>query len=350
MSPRVRRSVAALHPGAAAAVMATGIVSTGFGTLGRTLLSRILLVVALVTGGVLAVGYVWRLVAFPRRMLVDLRDPARGFGFFTLVAAPNVLGMRLALGHHVAAAMVFGWGSVPVWVVLTYVVPGAMVVGRRREPVLRRSDGSWFLWVVGTQSLAAAAAVVAAAEPRLVPGLAPAAVALWGVGVVWYVILAVLLALRLLNRPVAPRALSPSYWVYMGATAIIVLAAAQIVAMPGAPPVLAETRLLVSGLAFLLWAFGTWWIPLLLIALIWRYAVRRVPLRYEPALWSVVFPLGMYATASADFGRATGMGFMVAIARAEIWFALAAWLAVVATVGVAAARPPNAAVSGCEVP
>lgn len=47
---------------------------------------------------------------------------------------------------------------------------------------------------------------------------------------------------------------------------------------------------------------------------------------------------------------ATGMGFMVAIARAEIWLALAAWLAVAATLGVAVARPPNAAVSGCEVP
>lgn len=344
MSPRIRHAVAELHPGYAAVVMATGIISTGFWSFGRIVLSRLLLAVALAAGGVLAVAYVWRLVAFPRRTLADVRDPGRGFGYFTLVAAPNVLGMRLALAHHVAAAIVLGSVSAPVWMVLTYAVPGAMVAGSR--PVLPRGDGSWFLWVVGTQSLAGAAATVAAAKPALLPVLAPYAVALWGIGVILYVILAVLLAVRLLHAPLTPRTLSPTYWVYMGATAIIVLVAAQILTLPGPLPVLAATRQVVSGVAFLLWAFGTWWIPLLLIAGVWRHVVHRAPLRYEPALWSIVFPLGMYATASTDFGHATGMGFMVTIAGAAIWLGLAAWLAVVAAVAVAVLRPRPGAVSG----
>ena len=36
----------------------------------------------------------------------------------------------------------------------------------------------------------------------------------------------------------------------------------------------------------------------------WRHRVHRVPLRYESSLWSVVFPLGMYAVASIYLGRA----------------------------------------------
>lgn len=336
---RIRQGIGELHPGYAAVVMATGIISTGFWSFGRTVLSRLLLVAALTAGGVLAAAYLWRLVAFPRRMLADLRDPGRGFGYFTLVAAPNVLGMRLALAHHVVAAIVLGTVSAPLWVVLTYAVPGAMVAASRRGPVLARGDGSWFLWVVGTQSLAGAAATVATVEPGLTPALAPSAVALWGIGAIWYVILAVLLAARLVRAPLTPRMLSPTYWVYMGATAIIVLVAAQILTLPGAPPVLAATRQVVAGLAFLLWAFGSWWIPLLVITGVWRHFVHGVPLRYEPALWSIVFPLGMYAMASTDFGRATGMGFMVGIARVEIWIGLAAWLAVTAGLGVALCRP-----------
>ncbi len=36
-------------------------------------------------------------------------------------------------------------------------------------------------------------------------------------------------------------------------------------------------------------AFGTWWIPLLIILGLWRYIRRHWPVTYEPALWSVVF-------------------------------------------------------------
>lgn len=338
---RIRQEVADLHPGYAALVMATGIISTGFFLFGWRVLSAILLVVAIVGFAVLLVAYCWRLVVFPRRVLADARDPGRGFGFFTLVAAPNVVGMRLALDHHVLAAAVLGLASLPVWLLLTYAIPGSMIVGHRQQPVLPRTNGSWFLWVVGTQSLAGAAATLAAASPGLRASLAPLAVTFWGIGVVLYLMLASLVTARLLDEPVTPHALSPTYWVYMGATAITVLAAAKILALPGTLPVLVSTRQVVSGLAFLLWAFGTWWIPLLLIFAAVRHLVRGAPPGYQPTLWSMVFPLGMYAAASANFGEATGVGFMVAIARVEIWVALAAWLGVAAAMGVALVRPPR---------
>ncbi|GGP03009.1 hypothetical protein LDL08_12150 [Nonomuraea glycinis] len=59
------------------------------------------------TFAVLLAAYVWRLVAYPRRALADARGPGRAFGYFSLVAAPNVLGIRLALDHHLAVGF---WG------------------------------------------------------------------------------------------------------------------------------------------------------------------------------------------------------------------------------------------------
>ena len=168
--------------------------------------------------------------------------------------------------------------------------------------------------------------------------LAPLAVALWGVGVVLYLMLAGLVTAHLLDEPVTPHALSPTYWVYMGATAITVLAAAKILALPADLPVLASTGQVVSGLAFLLWAFGTWWIPLLLFFAVWRHLVRGAPVSYEPTLWSMVFPLGMYAAATATYGRTRGLGFMVDIARVEVWAGFAAWLSVAVAMGAALLR------------
>ena len=52
------------------------------------------------------------------------------------------------------------------------------------------------------------------------------------------------------------------------------------------------------------WAFATWLIPVLVAAGWWRHVIHRVPLRYEATLWSIVFPLGMYAVAGIYLGRA----------------------------------------------
>ncbi|WP_030902452.1 tellurite resistance/C4-dicarboxylate transporter family protein [Streptomyces sp. NRRL F-5126] len=338
MSRHVPQVVADLHPGYGALLMATGIVSTGFHLFGWHVLSDIFLVLAFIAFALLLAGYVWRSVALPGRVLADALDPGRGFGYFTLVAGPNVVGMRLALDGHVLATAVIAAATVPVWITVTLFVPGSMVMGHRDEAVLSRTNGSWFMWVVGTQSLAGATAVVAAGIPDLTAALAPLAVAFWGIGVVLYLMLVGLVTVRLLDAPVSPHTLSPTYWVYMGATAISVLAAAAILALPARLPVLAVTGYVISGLAYLLWAFGTWWIPLLLAFGVWRH-LRGETVGYHPTFWSMVFPLGMYAAASADFGRAAGLGFMTDIARVEVWIGFAAWVAVAAAMGRSFALP-----------
>jgi tellurite resistance protein TehA-like permease len=194
--------------------------------------------------------------------------------------------------------------------------------------VLGGVNGTWLLWVVGTQSLAIAASALVPVWPSHVGLLAPGAIGLWGVGLVLYLLLVTLILLRWLTVPMTPAALGPPYWILMGATAITVRAGAQVLMLPHGLPVREATAGFVEGFSFVLWSFGTWWIPLLIVLGLWRHLKHHWTLAYETALWSVVFPLGMYSVATLSFGKVTRLGFMSPIAHVMLWVAVVAWVAV----------------------
>lgn len=143
-----------------------------------------------------------------------------------------------------------------------------------------------------------------------------------------YLLIVSLILLHWLTVPMTPQTLTPPYWILMGATAIIVLAGGRILGLPATLAAVKATAGFVEGFSFALWAFGTWWIPLLVVLGIWRHLRHHWPLTYEPALWSVVFPLGMYSVATLTFGHVTRLAFMEPLSRFMLWAAVAAWVAV----------------------
>ncbi|HEX5561980.1 MAG TPA: tellurite resistance protein permease, partial [Nocardioidaceae bacterium] len=96
----------------------------------------------------------------------------------------------------------------------------------------------------------------------------------------------------------------------------------------------AATRGLIAGASVVFWAFATWLIPALVAAGWWRHRTHRVPLVYEATLWSIVFPLGMYAVAGIYLGDADALPVVKAIGATELWVAFA----VFALVGAAMLR------------
>jgi len=324
---RAQSAVAGLAPGYFALVMASGIISVGMKLKGFEFISTALLFVCIVGFVILLCLMVWRFAAYRGAIIDDLLDPGRAFGFFTFVAGTNVLGVRLGMeGAHAATALLLGLAGTA-WLLLGYVVPWTAVLGKVERPVVATANGNWFIWVVASQSVAIAAASI---EPVFVTGrreLAVLAVMSWSVGVFLYAATAMVVSLRLMLYKFGPEELTPPYWVAMGALAITVLAGARIVEMADAPMV-AVTRDLVAGLSVMFWAFATWLIPVLLAAGWWRHRIRGIPLRYEASLWSVVFPLGMYAVAGIYLGEADRLPLVAAIGGAELWVALAACIAV----------------------
>jgi tellurite resistance protein TehA-like permease len=321
---RTRRAVEGLTPGYFALVMASGIISVGLHLEGHELLSRGLLLVCVTAFVVLLALTAWRFVAFRSAVNEDFTDPRRAFGYFTFVAGTNVLGVRLGMeGHYAATAVLLALSGLA-WLVLGYVVPWTAVLGHQERPVVESANGTWFTWVVASQSVAVAAATI---EPVFETGrreLALLAVLSWSVGVFLYAATGVLVSLRLMLYPFGPEELTPPYWVSMGALAITVLAGARIVEMADAPMV-AATRDLIAGLAVVFWAFATWLFPVLVAAGWWRHVIRKIPLRYEATLWSIIFPLGMYAVAGIYLGEADHLPVVGLIGRVELWLAAGAW-------------------------
>ncbi|SES50040.1 Tellurite resistance protein TehA [Pedococcus cremeus] len=325
---RVQQAARGLAPGYFALVMATGIISIGLRLKGILLPSTVMLYVCAVAFVVLAVLTVVRLVAYRAELRDDFLDPRRGFGFFTLVAGCNVLGARLAMEQHTGWTTALAVIALLLWVVLGYVVPWTAVLGRSARPVLSSANGTWFIWVVASQSVAVSAATLQPHAATWQRGpLAILAVFSWSVGIFLYAASGVFVSLRLMLYELKPTDLESPYWVSMGAAAITVLAGARIVEMASAPMVNA-TRGLVAGTSVVFWSFATWLIPPLVAAGWWRHRTHRVPLTYNATLWSMVFPLGMYAVAGIYLGQADRLPVVGTIGFAELWVALAVWVIV----------------------
>ncbi len=333
---KLRTTIRDADPGYFALVMATVIVSRAVQLDGFAWLSEVLLSIAVAAYVLLAVLYVWRLAAYRLEVRADAADPRRAFGFFTLTAGSAVLAARLAGDRPTAVAAVLLVIGAISWVLLGYGLPMLLAGGDAARPALAGVNGTWFLWPVATESVAVG---LTSLPPPVPQGVAALAVGCWAVGVILYLLVAGLVTAPLLAFPVRPSELTPAYWVAMGATAISVLAGAQILRLPPSPLQVA-VRATVAGLSVVLWAFGTWLIPLLVVLGVWRHLMRGVPLSYEPGMWSMVFPVGMYGVASHELGAALNVPWLVTLGRDEAWPALAVWAAIfLAMTGTLLRRP-----------
>ena len=332
-SLRAAALVERLPPASFSFVMATGIVAVaaseqGFG---RTALA--LFVIALAAWCALWLLSLLRLARHRSHVKRDLQDHARAPGFFTVVAGTAVLaGGFLTLDLSLPMALLLGIVAGLLWLLITYGLFAVLITGQRKPSLQDGISGAWLLAVVACQSLAVVCGLLSGHLPqpwRL--QLNFAAVALWLFAGVLYTWLIALIFYRYLFLRFAPADLTPPSWINMGAMAISTLAGTQLLANAPQAPLLAGLLPFLQGFTILYWATGTWWLPLLLALLAWRYLWRRDPSLADSLDWSAVFPLGMYSAATHQMAAVLPLGFLAGVARIFFWLALLAWAATVAT-------------------
>lgn len=325
--PGPRSVVRDLFPGIFAMVMATGIVAIGAQLLGVEWLGIGLHSLAVAMYVVLAVLLVARAVRYPHRLWDDLTSHARGFSYLTVVAGTGVLadGFGLLYGRWgVTAAL--GLVGLVLWLVLVYVALVAIIVGQRKPGLEQGINGTWFLLTVSTQSLAVLVALLLGRSGRHSDLLAFGGVAMFMLGVLLYVIVMTMVFLRWTFLRLTPDEADPPVWIAAGALAITVLAGSNLILAADASPRLAGLVPFLEGVVIMAWGTSTFWFPLMIAISVWRHVVRRYPLRYHPANWAMVFPLGMYGVATSRMRDAIDLDPLGWVPPLVLGVALAAWL------------------------
>ena len=321
---RIDRQIRRLYPGYFALVMATGIISNAALFLGHRGLSDFLLAVNLVAFPLLVLASAIRGIRFPREFLMDLTNPRLVFSFFTIVAASDVFGLQLVLRGFVEPAVVLWLFALMVWTLLGYLSFGVLTFVNT-DSGADVVHGGWLIAIVGIESLVLLGAQVAPYFGAFAPLTFVTIYALWGIGIVFYGIFITLFSYRLFFLHIESADITPLLWVVMGAAAISTNAGSTLILTDPRMPFLLDLRPFVDGTTLILWAWGTWWIPLLVILGIWKYLVRKDPLTYHPMYWSMVFPLGMYSLATYRLSLAADFPPLQSLPRIMLWVALGAW-------------------------
>ncbi|MBV9252553.1 MAG: tellurite resistance/C4-dicarboxylate transporter family protein [Acetobacteraceae bacterium] len=313
------------YPGYFALVMATGIVDIAARLLGYQAVALPLLAISLAAYLLLWAVLVARLALFPRAVLADFRSHQRGPGFLTIVAATGVIGGELGDFRLLAGVLPpLFWFSLALWVLLVYGFLSTATVGSVKPDLEQGLNGSWLLLTVATESVAilACSAASRAVEPQ---ALAFAGLAFYLLGAVLYLLIITLILLRWMFRPMLASDMDEAWWINMGAVAIATLAGARLMSLPNVKPNLLPLLDFAAPFTVLLWVTSTFWIPLLAVLFV-RKLVQRKSYSYSPSLWSMVFPLGMYTSATREYAAAVHLPFLRPIPRVMFWVALLAWL------------------------
>lgn len=322
----LRAQVSGLFPGYFALVMATGIISNTLYFENYLMLSNLLFTANVFAYAWLVLLTVIRVLRFRTALWADLTNPALVFAFFTIVAGSDVLGIGMNLRGFGQVALAMWIFALALWFCLIY-FSFAVLTFLNTAHGANVVHGGWLIAIVGTESLVILGAALAPAQGDAAPLLFVLIHMLWGVGLGLYGIFITLFAYRIFFFDVGPEDITPLLWVVMGAAAISTNAGSVLILTDSGVPFLISMRPFIDGVTLIMWAWATWWIPLLLLFGIWKHGVRRAPLVYTPMLWSLVFPLGMYALASLRLSLAAEIAALKVIAQTMVWVALAAWVA-----------------------
>lgn len=320
----IRDGAANLFPGYFAVVMATGATAISSQLLGFAFLAR-----ALLGAGLIALATLWlltliRVIRFPHRVAQDMNSHSRGPGFFTLVAGNAITGSACWIILHSALMATIFWGlALFLWLTVMYSFFLAVTVRDRKPTLADGINGAWLLAAVATHSVS----ILTVLMPwsRLHPELLLLALCFFLLGCMLYLAIITLIFYRLTFLQVTVESLTPPYWINMGAVAITTLAGSTLILAAPQNELIQSVLPFLRGFTLLFWTTATWWIPLLVGLTIWRHGIRRFPLRYEPQLWSIVFPLAMYTTGTWRLAEALEQPILLWIPRVTFWLALLAW-------------------------
>src|SRR5690625_891905 len=316
-----------LFPAYFAFVMTEGALSIGAYLLGFIIVSNGLLIINIAAYLTLWLMTIIRFVYFYPKLIADLTSHEKGPGFFTFVAGTCVFGSQIiTVTGNIPIALALWILGLILWLIVMYTFFTSVTIRQDKPSLAEGINGAWLIAAVGTQSVSILGTLL---SPFINNGkeiLLFFTLCMYFLGCMLYLNIITLIFYRFTFLKLEFSALTPPYWINMGAVAITTLAGATLILHAHKMSLLNEITPFLKGFTMFFSVTGTWWIPLLFIFMIWRYAIHRYPLTYDPQLWGMAFPLAMYTTGTLQLSNALQLSFLSYISHVMIYVAFFVWL------------------------
>jgi len=304
-------------------VMATAIISITLHILNWQFFSGLFFLLSTVGFTVLVFLFGAMFILFPKKMFSEMVHAGILFKYFTFSAAASGLAIRFCMAGNITIAALLGITGAVSAVILTYATFNNLLFLKKTS--IKSVSPYWLLMAIATNYVGINITTFWKAGIIEQPLFLVISFCFWAFAITIYLLFMGLNLFRMFFMSFEGKDINPSYWTCIGAAAIAVVDGCNLLSIPNPPMFLDIVRPFIEGMNIFLWGWASAWFPILLLMECWKYTHFKIAISYQPALWAIVFPLGMYTAATYLISLSIDLPTIQVLVPFMLWVSLIAW-------------------------